>query len=334
MFQPTPFEDVMPAQTLSRQLSHIKTEAQITFSLTPEAWPITRAWIIAPERLPYYPKFLKAVDQHFKELSSQQSEILSFYQSFPYHNRSFWLKLSQSSSDQQLEHLLNCCALSVMVEHIKDSEIQQSLCLIQNYINCYVLDTPSDFKELINLAVQLKDNLMPVQSLANYLDEFDTASNLPEIEHPNILVNVLQNIQQRYQTRSSDADSLSWTQRILDTADQISDSVFDLFKNVIPIPISAAFTTHQSSSSALLWADNGSELSMIQTEGSTFLKWSGPRPLEHLIQNNSPLTCTKSHTFNASTVQYWGPVHHAFQQIQFYDGLDAYQIIVSDAQDD
>ena len=334
MFQHNLYEDTMPAQMLANQLSHIKSADQIVFSLSPEDWATTRAWIIAPEKLPYYPKFLKSVTQRYTALKQHQSELLSFFNAFSYQNRSFWLQLSKAPLETQYEHLLNCCALSVITDHLKPSDIRNELRIIQNYLSCYVLDTPTEFKAMIELAVRLKNDLMATQGLATYLEEFETASNLPEINHPNLLTNALKQVQQRYKANTQSTENISWTQRILDAADQLSDNVLEIFKNAIPVPISAAFTAHSPSRSPVaLWEGNGAELSVVYTEDDVFLKWAGPRPLKHLIQNNSPLTCSKNHTFNQNTVQYWGPIEPHFERIQFFDGLDAYQIDIQNEQE-
>ena len=311
-------------------LSDLTSTEQIQLSFSTNGWPTTRAWIIAPERLPYFPKFMDHVEAKLESLQSALPNVLDFFHNLPYHSLEFWEQLSRMPIETQLEHFLNCCALSLITDRLPPSDARDTLIHIQHVINGHVLDTPDRFLGIQQLAAQLKSTLSPSSRLHEYLLEFDAAFEFASTTHPNLLKNALRQIQERLAVTPKQKPQATWAQRFLDAADQLSENIMDIFNQAVTVQMATAFTNQSNAqSSHTLWSNDTSELSVLQLEDQTFIKWTGNHPLQALAVNNEPLQCHSDQTFQAHAIQYWGPVNTEMHRIQFFDGSKAYQMNIT-----
>ena len=122
MFNMSPEQTKAAINKQFERLSLITEGEQIQLSFSSAGWQTTRAWIIAPQLLPHFPKFLNDVEKQLATVHKVLPSILAFFQALDYHDDAFWVQLSSSSVENQIDHLLNCCALSVITDHLPSSE--------------------------------------------------------------------------------------------------------------------------------------------------------------------------------------------------------------------
>lgn len=312
---------------LAKWLSHINDEESVNFSLSSDDWPITRAWLISPESLPSYPKFILRVEELQQDLNNHRAEILKYFQRLDYADPLFWNDLMLKPKHIQVDSVLNCCALAVINDHLHTSDELHELQIIQNYIACYALDNPRKFQPLIAIAAQISAQVHASKGLSNFLGELTCAAVLKEEYGTNVLPSILDNIQRRQTLDLALDETPSWRTWLRDATDQFSDNIKELFTASIPIPQAVFFSgAGNAQNSTLLWEEKGCVLSLVNIDGKVFVKWSGTRNLEAVLINRDPLRCTDQQQFNRNTIQFWGPVNPPVNQITFYDGQEAYRI--------
>lgn len=329
MFNMSPEQTKAAINKQFERLSLITEGEQIQLSFSSAGWPTTRAWIIAPQLLPHFPKFLNDVEKQLATVHTVLPSILAFFQAFDYHNDTFWVQLSSSSVENQIDHLLNCCALSVLTDHLPSSEERDTLKTLQHHISGHVLDAPQIFSTIQQLAVQLRTTLSPTSTLHEYLNEFDMAFKTQAGPFPNLLTDALKQIQELYAVKPKEEDT--WAQRLLDAADHLSENIMDIFNHAMPISITTAFASTSNAPTARpLWVNTESELSVFPMENKVLIKWAGPSPLKAIAINDKPIQCSNAQAFKHGVVQYWGPIDEVIHKVQFFDGTNTFQINVQD----
>jgi hypothetical protein len=320
-------EDLNLNETLSKWLSHVSRDEEVYFSLSNEDWPVTRSWLISPESLPRYPKFISRVEELQQNLNTHRVEILTYFQQFHYADPSYWEDLMEKPQAKQLEAVLNCAALATINDHLHTSDELHELQIIQNYLSCYALDNPEKFQPLISIAAQLSFQINASRGLSNFLGELTSATMPTEEGGTNILPSTLEIIQRRHNLLESTEESSSWRTWLRDATDQFSENIKELFTASIPIPQAISFSgAGKAPMSSLVWEGKGCVLSMVNIDGKVLVKWSGNRKLEAVLIDQSPLKCTDEQDFSQNVVQFWGPVKPPVNQITFFDGREAYRI--------
>jgi hypothetical protein len=290
-----------PIQILSQLLKSIHQDSQIQFRLDAEHWEQTRAWLIAPEQIPHFPRHINAVNQRLSEIPTHSSEILGFFQNRNYDERTFWFSAANGSIESQLDLLLNLCALSVITAHLPSSDTTEKLLVIKNALIYFTLESPKSLRSFSDLAETLHNELFPQDSLHSFLHELSSAPALADIKSEGFLDSAISNIQELY--KIEDTPWRAWLR-------ETTASIKGFISSPMTLPqlagVSSAFSSGELSKEDVWCSESGeAKLILILVDGKKLLRWSGPEALEGLMIEGHILSCEKTQQFEGQVVQFW-----------------------------
>jgi len=290
-----------PIQILSQHLETIHEDAQIQFRLDADHWEQTRAWLIAPEQIPHFPRHINAVNERLSEIPNHSSEILDFFQNRNYEERPFWFSAVKIPIESQLDLVLNLCALTVITDHLPSSETTEELRAIKNALIYFTLESPKTLHSFSDLAEILHRELFPQDGMHSFLHELRSAPSLSGIKSEGLLGTAISNIQELYKI-----DDTPWRQWLRETTASIKGFIASPMTLPQLARPSSAFSSGELSKEDVWCSESGdAKLLLIFVDGKRLLRWSGPKALEGLMIEGHLLPCEKTQQFEGQVIQFW-----------------------------